>query len=245
MTKIERFINPPSFEEVDLSEDNCPLSMKDVSKSRKELWLIRAPLGFDCSAIEDVTLNLDGDPVEFSSEGDNKKYEAVSVRQNKENEGRSPYLLLPSQEGRNLEPGPAFKGQIVIMESPSLPPSNQSLPEIKQSEAPKMPEGLIQRFKPFGWEKLSSPMKKKTIKEEIASDDGSLGHIPRVSGLEISDGDEEQDTKSKKNKKKAKRKHEKKEVSEENSKLDQADDVLDESEGSPRKKKKKKKSKDK
>ncbi|XP_063952049.1 nucleolar protein 58-like [Lytechinus pictus] len=94
-------------------------------------------------------------------------------------------------------------------------------------------------------EKLSSPMKKKKINEEIATDDGLVGHIPRVSGLEISDGDEEQDTESKKNKRKAKRKHEKKEVSEENSKLDKAEDVLDESEGSPRKKKKKKKSKDK
>ena len=51
--------------------------------------------------------------------------------------------------------GPAFKGQVVIMESLSLPPSSsQSLPEMKQSEAPKMPEGLRQRFKPFGCGKL-------------------------------------------------------------------------------------------
>eukprot|EP00057_Strongylocentrotus_purpuratus_P007821 XP_011662295.1 PREDICTED: DNA-directed RNA polymerase I subunit RPA34 [Strongylocentrotus purpuratus] len=268
MTRIERFTTPPSFEEVDLSEGECPLDLKDVSKSRKELWLIRAPLGFDGSSLNGVTLDLDGDSVEFScEEGAGKKYEAMSVRQLKENEGQSPYLLLPSQEERNLEPGPAFKGQVVIMESLSLPPSSsQSLPEMKQSEAPKMPEGLRQRFKPFGCEKpwqgedkpspssqpkkSSSSRMKRKIKEENTPNDEVLDHVTRVTGLETVDGrivDEEgePEPESKKKMKKAKRKHIKEEVAEEESRPEHTDDVVDEGGSSPRRKKKKKKSKDK
>ena len=60
--------------------------------------------------------------------------------------------------------GPAFKGQIVVMESLSSLPSGKTLPDITPSEAPKIPDGLRQRFKPFGWGKPACVVKTKLNK---------------------------------------------------------------------------------
>ncbi|XP_071484763.1 DNA-directed RNA polymerase I subunit RPA34-like [Diadema antillarum] len=149
--KIDRYTAPPLFEEVSFPEGVYPLSQSAASKSSKELWLIRAPAHFDGSALNDVSLNLDGEVVEFSSAGKRlRKYEAVSIQALQENGMESPYLLLPSKDKEVLLPAPAFRGQVTIMETPTLPPSDGA-PDIEASKAPEMPRGLRQRFRPFGW----------------------------------------------------------------------------------------------
>lgn len=263
--KVERFSVPQLFEDADISRNTCPIDLPDVSRSRKEVWLIRAPLNFDGSVLNDVTLDLEGDSVEFSSVNqDTKKYEAVAVRELQENEAQSPYLLLPSTEMKTLDPGPAFRGQIIIMESLNSQSSLPELPDIKPSQAPKMPEGLRQRFKPYGsdepWQRESQSRgsgqthKKKQKKRKAGDVDDEDGdeRLHGVDGLDTVDGQrtnndregEADSSQRKSKKKKMKRKHEDELVLEEVHPIPRQRTVEEENAASPKKKKKKKKSKD-
>ncbi|XP_022081582.1 DNA-directed RNA polymerase I subunit RPA34-like [Acanthaster planci] len=152
---MPRFECPPDFRRVRISTEDEPLYLEDLQEA-KELWFIKTPQNFDVKSLNSKTVPLNGRQVLDEVEETYTSYELL-VSQNAPLDKHSlPRLLLPSKSQADLVPGPAFGGQLSVIETVDVPPV--VLPPSPPPRTNELPPGLKQRFHPFGWEEPKIPM---------------------------------------------------------------------------------------
>ncbi|XP_033126181.1 DNA-directed RNA polymerase I subunit RPA34-like [Anneissia japonica] len=149
----DKFVCPDKFQKIKPTYDT--LCLEDVKgNTNKELWLIRAPLNFDCSL-------LDGQKCIPNAQyklGDDTQFEAI-VKETKQVGNIT--AVLPSKKKKKLLPGPAFKGLISVVSRVEVAPVDIPMSPPKMSF--DIPTGLQQRYTPFG---CGSPLKKRKRKRK-------------------------------------------------------------------------------
>lgn len=129
----------------------CPITSspsftKDkVNSSNTELWLIKAPLDFNPASFISKNIPLIGfKSVKIKNNGKKPLYNIFSSPR----EMCSSRVLVPSEDHNQLLSGPSFSGYINICNSFGDP--SGGLHPVPSTPILKIPEGLKQRFLPFG-----------------------------------------------------------------------------------------------
>ncbi|XP_078517011.1 DNA-directed RNA polymerase I subunit RPA34 [Lissotriton helveticus] len=138
------FACPPDF--ILCPFTSAPSFTKDkVNSSNTELWLIKAPLDFKPASFIRKNIPLIGfKSVKIKNDGKKRLYNIFSSPQ----EMCSSHVLVPSEDHNQLLSGPSFRGYINICNSFGDPSSG--LHPVPGTPILKIPEGLKQRFMPFG-----------------------------------------------------------------------------------------------
>ncbi|XP_048017844.1 CD3e molecule, epsilon associated protein [Megalobrama amblycephala] len=142
--KVSTYQCPADF--MSLSYDSSVNALLDGGKG-KELWLIKAPAGFDPKSFENLKIPLSGLEMLQSRGKAPKTYSVLGDRT-----APSDLHLLVSK-GKRRKPSlcsPGFSGVLKISKSYENCSENQVPVPIPSIPAPCIPAGLKQRFQPFG-----------------------------------------------------------------------------------------------
>ncbi|XP_030075242.1 DNA-directed RNA polymerase I subunit RPA34 isoform X1 [Microcaecilia unicolor] len=155
--KEMKFKRPADF--IACSLEPVPSFMQNkLCSSSTELWLIKAPVDFNPECFNSRKVPLCGfQTVKSKKDGASRLYSIFSSTRDM----GSSYLLAPSSEEGRLACGPALCGYLNVCDSFSGPTGNSPPKAIAAIPAPKIPEGLKQRFQPFGATPLDSGSQRK------------------------------------------------------------------------------------
>lgn len=166
-------------------------SVNALCGDKQELWFIKAPARFEPECFDNLTLPLSGLEMVQSNGNSPQIYSVVSG-------GTMPsdlHLLISKGENQKLSLcSSSFSGVLKISESYGNCGENQDLIPVPAAPAPRIPDGLKQRFQPFGSSAGAH------IQKEVASP-----APPQKTRQDLGDGEE---PKKKKKKKKDKRQEE-------------------------------------
>ncbi|XP_032820176.2 DNA-directed RNA polymerase I subunit RPA34 [Petromyzon marinus] len=138
---------PPDFEEgayIPLGG----LTVESAKASSTEVWLIQAPTDFSPQCLAGMMIPLEGfERVTLDKE--NKHYRIMSSCQGMPKTG----VVLPVEKGGDrLQWAPVLKGMIsVTEEAVGMANGSGKIHPVPVPPPPRIPEGLRQRFKPFGY----------------------------------------------------------------------------------------------
>nr|XP_033812630.1 DNA-directed RNA polymerase I subunit RPA34 isoform X1 [Geotrypetes seraphini] len=152
-----KFKSPADF--VESSLETVPSFMLNkLCSSSSELWLIKAPVDFNPECFNSQKVPLCGfQSLKSKKDGASRRYSIFSSSRDLD----SSYLLVPSSEEGQLACGPAFSGYLNVCENFSGSTRKSPPKAISASPAPQIPEGLKQRFQPFGATPLYSGLQRK------------------------------------------------------------------------------------
>ncbi|KAM6427672.1 DNA-directed RNA polymerase I subunit RPA34 [Liasis olivaceus] len=123
----------------------------------RQLLLIRAPASFSPDSLTGRTVPLLGSRAVEASPPDGARA-AYSLRVSRGDAGSSARLLIPSGRPDRLACAPPFAGCLSIRETRGDPGAAPALLPVADRPAPLPPEGLRQRFFPFGgWPERPPP----------------------------------------------------------------------------------------
>ncbi|KAJ8280841.1 hypothetical protein GJAV_G00059730 [Gymnothorax javanicus] len=172
-------------------------SLESENDCNTELWLIKAPVNFNPDSLSGVRIPTLGLETVRPRSGDQQVY---SICSRPVTAGSARLLTTGSQRPGDSLCAPAFSGLINICESYGNCQANQSPLAIPACPAPVIPEGLRQRFQPFGSRTLSK--QGTEVQESLAQ-----GHIDLPTAAKRVKLDPEEGNILKKKKKKKKEKH--------------------------------------
>ncbi|XP_065276764.1 DNA-directed RNA polymerase I subunit RPA34 [Emys orbicularis] len=137
---LPRFQCPPDF-------SPSPFAPEELRGPSKELWLIRAPADFSPDSLDGCAVPLVGfQTLKTRSDGTQRVFDIHSALE----EPGSPYLLVSSTRSGQLSCAASFHGCMRICERFGDPSSRSPGQAVAARPAPQVPEGLRQRFLPFG-----------------------------------------------------------------------------------------------
>ncbi|XP_015196462.2 DNA-directed RNA polymerase I subunit RPA34 [Lepisosteus oculatus] len=202
-------------------------SLERLTDGGSELWLIKAPASFNPDSFNGSKIPVVGMKTRTSRNGSGQQVYNILSTPGGPGGMR---LLTTGRETDRVLCAPAFEGYINICESFGDLNSSQEPKAIPANPAPRIPEGLKQRFQPFGGAAPS-----RADREPCASP--PLARRIKLEPPEAEEGDR------RRKKKKKRDKHQEREETEQEHR--QAEGLeQDESEGAERRKKKKKKGKE-
>ncbi|XP_034973595.1 DNA-directed RNA polymerase I subunit RPA34 [Zootoca vivipara] len=126
-----------------------PLSPESLRSPSKQLVLIRAPANFSPESLEGHTVPLVGFQILKAPQSDGTQ-KVYHVQATPGERGSSARLLVPSGHLDLLTCAPPFSSSLTFCERYGDPGANQALFPVAARPAPQIPEGLKQRFLPFG-----------------------------------------------------------------------------------------------
>ncbi|XP_075770537.1 DNA-directed RNA polymerase I subunit RPA34 [Pelodiscus sinensis] len=137
---LPRFQCPPDF-------SSSPFTPEALRGPSKELWLIRAPADFSPDSLDGHAVPLVGfQTLKTNLDGTQRVFDIHSALR----ESDSPCLLTSSTRPGQPSCTASFHGCIRICERFGDPSSGSPGQAIMARPAPQVPEGLRQRFLPFG-----------------------------------------------------------------------------------------------
>ncbi|XP_063168170.1 DNA-directed RNA polymerase I subunit RPA34 [Candoia aspera] len=155
----------------------CPETLRGPAK---QLLLIRAPASFSPESLTGHTMPPCSSHTVKASQLDGT-LKVYSLQMSLEDPGSSARLLIPSGQPGHLICAPPFSGSLSIWERYGDPSATQPLFPVAGRPAPQAPEGLKQRFFPFGgWPKrpphsseaLEKTARKKSKKRRLQMAEG-------------------------------------------------------------------------
>ncbi|KAG7470722.1 hypothetical protein MATL_G00116870 [Megalops atlanticus] len=181
--------------------------LDNLSDGNTELWLIKAPVNFNPDSLSGSRVPLMGLEALQPRAGTQQIYSVLSRPA-----APTDLRLLTTDGGRPRDTlrGPAFAGLINICESYGDCSGNQAPAAIPACPAPRVPEGLRQRFQPFGSRTLAAAGAKRSAPEDPAG-----AGLPTPAKRVKPDPEEEEGEQKRKKKKKKKDKSIKEEREEE------------------------------
>nr|XP_028597772.1 DNA-directed RNA polymerase I subunit RPA34 [Podarcis muralis] len=126
-----------------------PLSPESLRSPSKQLVLIRAPANFSPESLEGHAVPLMGFQILKAPQSDGTQ-KVYHVQATPGDRGSSARLLVPSGHLDLLTCAPPFSSSLTFCERYGDPSANQPLFPVAARPAPQIPEGLKQRFLPFG-----------------------------------------------------------------------------------------------
>ncbi|XP_069500786.1 DNA-directed RNA polymerase I subunit RPA34 [Ambystoma mexicanum] len=142
--KEQKFACPSDFVPCPFTQVSS-FTKEKLNSSSTELWLIKAPLDFNPASFNSKNIPLIGfQSVKVKNDGKKRFYNIFSSPR----ETGASRLIVPSAEEGRMLCGPPFQGYISI--SDSFGEHGSTLHTIPASPALQIPEGLKQRFQPFG-----------------------------------------------------------------------------------------------
>uniref|UniRef100_A0A452I4V0 CD3e molecule associated protein n=1 Tax=Gopherus agassizii TaxID=38772 RepID=A0A452I4V0_9SAUR len=141
---LPRFQCPPDFSPSPF-RPGTPFAPEELRG--KELWLIRAPADFSPDSLNGCAVPLVGfQTLKTKFDGTQQVFDIHSALE----ESGSPYLLVSSTHSDQLSCAASFHGCMRICERFGDPSSRSPGQAVRARPAPQVPEGLRQRFLPFG-----------------------------------------------------------------------------------------------
>ncbi|XP_067317225.1 DNA-directed RNA polymerase I subunit RPA34-like [Anolis sagrei] len=149
---LPRFKCPPDFV-ASCFAPGPPFSLERLQDPSKELLLIRAPASFSPESFEGQALPLSGShTVKLPQPNGAQKVFGIHAALGRPSS--SARLLVPSSHSQDrLSCAPPFGGSLTIAERHGDPGAYPVLFLAARQAAPQIPEGLKQRFVPFGGQK--------------------------------------------------------------------------------------------
>ncbi|KAJ6663545.1 hypothetical protein lerEdw1_009624 [Lerista edwardsae] len=136
--------------------DFCPcpfspapaFSRETLQSPSKQLWLIRAPANFSPESLDGHAVPLLGSETlkVAQPDGTRKVYSIQATLGDLD----SAHLLVPAGHQHHLACAPSFSGVLSVCERHGDPSANRLLFPVAARLAPQIPDGLRQRFLPFG-----------------------------------------------------------------------------------------------
>ncbi|MBN3309992.1 RPA34 polymerase, partial [Amia calva] len=150
-------------------------SLKNLTNSKTEVWLIKAPANFNPESFAGTKIPLIGTETlkPKSSGGTQQVYNIFSTPK----EQRDMCLLTSSGDSGKILCTPGFAGIINICETFGDCNANQAPKAIPASPPPRIPEGLKQRFQPFGSETPCGTGRKRCREDDPASSSASAKRL--------------------------------------------------------------------
>ncbi|XP_074873949.1 DNA-directed RNA polymerase I subunit RPA34 [Carettochelys insculpta] len=163
---LPRFQCPPDF-------SHSPFAPEALRDPSKELWLIRAPADFSPGSLDGRSVPLVGfQMLKTKLDGMRRVFDVHSALE----ESGSPYLLVSSACSGQHSSTASFHGCMRICERFGVPSGRSPSQPIAARPAPQVPEGLRQRFLPFGGtpkrqcpEGAATPMPAADMQGELGS----------------------------------------------------------------------------
>ncbi|XP_023667889.1 DNA-directed RNA polymerase I subunit RPA34 [Paramormyrops kingsleyae] len=162
------------------------IRLDNLNDNCTELWLIKAPFSFSPNSFSDLKIPLRGSK---SLQAESQKMETYRILSNTVGT-RSMHLLSACGMQDGIVCGPTISGLINICEDSGDILSNQMITPLPASPAPSIPEGLKQRFTPFGCTSPPTPTTRR--------DKGNTSHGRSSSKRAKKDLEETENRKSKK-----------------------------------------------
>ncbi|XP_056329669.1 CD3e molecule, epsilon associated protein [Danio aesculapii] len=166
--------------------DSSVNALSDVDK--QQLWFIKAPARFDPECFDNLTLPLSGLEMVQSNGNSPQIYSVVSG-------GTTPsdlHLLISKGENQKLSLcSSGFSGVLKISESYGNCGETQGPIPVPAAPAPRIPDGLKQRFHPFGGSAGARIQKEATFASPTP---------PQKTRQDLGDGEEPKKKKKKKDK---------------------------------------------
>ncbi|XP_061137232.1 CD3e molecule, epsilon associated protein [Syngnathus typhle] len=146
--KSSKYQCPDDF--VSFDHQPCRSTLTERLKRKKsELWLIKAPANFDPRCLQGASVNLSGfQTLKLPSAADAGERHGQHVYNILASSHCTNDLRLLTADSSSPAVGPAFSGILSVSESyegVQMPPC-----VVHASPAPAIPDGLKQRFQPFG-----------------------------------------------------------------------------------------------
>ncbi|XP_062996134.1 DNA-directed RNA polymerase I subunit RPA34 [Elgaria multicarinata webbii] len=133
-----------------------PFSPEMLQDPSKQLLLIRAPANFSPESLDGQVVSLSAFQTVKAMQLD-RMQKVYSVQPTPGDLGGFAHLLVPSGQEDQLTCAPPFSGSLSIWERYGDPSANQPLLPVADRPAPQIPEGLKQRFLPFGGQLMGPP----------------------------------------------------------------------------------------
>ncbi|XP_044291491.1 DNA-directed RNA polymerase I subunit RPA34 [Varanus komodoensis] len=133
-----------------------PFSAEVLQDPSKQLLLIRAPATFSPESLDGHVVSLSGLQT-LKVPQSNRTQRVYSLQATPGDVGGSAHLLIPSGHTDQLTCAPAFMVSLNIWERYGDPAASHPLSPVADRPAPQIPEGLRQRFLPFGGQLRSPP----------------------------------------------------------------------------------------
>ncbi|AWO98597.1 putative DNA-directed RNA polymerase I subunit RPA34-like isoform 2 [Scophthalmus maximus] len=152
--KTTRYRCPPDF--VSLCHKPCGSTLTESLKDNKnELWLIKAPAGFNPECFSGIKFPLSGlQTLKVSTAAGGAKtgsgQQIYSILASSHCTSELRLLTSDKQSSDEVVFGPAFSGLLNVCESYVDSSANMAPQVIPAAPAPSIPPGLKQRFHPFG-----------------------------------------------------------------------------------------------
>ncbi|XP_048837949.1 CD3e molecule, epsilon associated protein [Brienomyrus brachyistius] len=135
------------------------IGLDNLKDNCTELWLIKAPSSFSPNSFSNLKIPLRGSK-SLQARTESQKMDTYRILSNTLCT-KSMHLLSASGTQDGIVCGPAISGLINICEDSGDILSNQMIMPLPASPAPRIPEGLKQRFTPFGWASPPTPATKR------------------------------------------------------------------------------------